>query len=107
MHPAPLTLLMGSKNQRYQGSQIREQKSRIEKFTLDIDQTINNHMVVNNLDTTFAALSGPKRRAMLERLSYGPATVHGVTEPLARCPQIISKHMPCRVRATIEIQTKR
>jgi hypothetical protein len=38
MHPAPLTLLMGSKNQRYQGSQIKEQKSGIAEFALDIDR---------------------------------------------------------------------
>jgi hypothetical protein len=38
MHPAPLTLLMGSKNQRYQGSQIKEQKSGIAKSAVDIDR---------------------------------------------------------------------
>jgi hypothetical protein len=30
-----LTLLMGSKNQRYRGSQIKEQKSGIAKLALD------------------------------------------------------------------------
>jgi DNA-binding transcriptional ArsR family regulator len=37
-------------------------------------------MVVNTLDKTFAALSDPTRRAMIERLSQGPASVHGLTE---------------------------
>jgi len=64
-------------------------------------------MVVNNLDTTFAALSDPTRRAMLERLSHGPATVHGLTEPFALSQQMISKHIACLVRARIVIKTKR
>jgi DNA-binding transcriptional ArsR family regulator len=86
---------------------LERQKSRIAKFTLDIDQTIYNHMVVNNLDTTFAALSDPTRRAMLERLSHGPATVHGLTEPFALSQQMISKHIATLVRARIVIKTKR
>ena len=89
-----------------QGSEIREQKSRIAKFTLDIDQTIHNHMVVDNLGTTFAALSDPTRRAMIERLSHGPASVHGLTEPFALSQQMISKHIACLVRARIVIKTK-
>jgi DNA-binding transcriptional ArsR family regulator len=88
-------------------SQSFEQKSRIAKFTLDIDQTIYNHMVVNNLDTTFVALSDSTRRAMLERLSHGPATVHGLTEPFALSQQMISKHIAYLVRARIVIKTKR
>ena len=86
---------------------ISEQKSGIAKFTLDIDQTIHNHMVVDNLDTTFVALSDPTRRAMLERLSHGPATVHGLTEPFALSQQMISKHIAYLVRARIVIKTKR
>jgi DNA-binding transcriptional ArsR family regulator len=33
------------------------------------------------LDRTFSALSDPTRRAMLERLSLGPATVSELAEP--------------------------
>ena len=44
---------------------------------------------------------------MLERLSYGPATVHGLTEPFALSQQMISKHIACLVRARIVIKTKR
>jgi len=43
------------------------------------------------LGTTFAALSDPTRRAMIERLSHGPASVHGLTEPFALSQQMISK----------------
>ncbi len=92
---------------RDQGSEIREQKSRIAKFTLDIDQIIHNYRVVDNLDTTFAALSDPTRRAMIERLSHGPASVHGLTEPFALSQQMISKHIAYLVRARMVIKTKR
>ena len=64
-------------------------------------------MVVNSLDTTFAALSDPTRRAMVERLSRGPASVHGLTEPFALSQQMISKHIAYLVRARIVIKTKR
>ena len=44
---------------------------------------------------------------MLERLSHGPATVHGLTEPFALSQQMISKHIAYLVRAQIVIKTKR
>jgi DNA-binding transcriptional ArsR family regulator len=64
-------------------------------------------MVVDNLGTTFAALSDPTRRAMVERLSRGPASVHGLTEPFALSQQMISKHIATLVRARIVVKTKR
>jgi DNA-binding transcriptional ArsR family regulator len=62
---------------------------------------------VESLNTTFAALSDPTRRAMVERLTLGPASVHGLTEPFALSQQMISKHIACLVRARIVIKTKR
>ncbi|MGB6132972.1 MAG: metalloregulator ArsR/SmtB family transcription factor [Acidobacteriaceae bacterium] len=59
------------------------------------------------LDTTFAALSDPTRRAMVQRLSRGPASVHGLTEPFALSQQMISKHIAYLVRARIVIKKKR
>lgn len=44
---------------------------------------------------------------MIERLSRGPATVHGLTEPFELSQQMISKHIACLVRARIVIKTKR
>ena len=44
---------------------------------------------------------------MIERLSHGPATVHGLTEPFSLSQQMISKHIACLVRARIVIKTKR
>ena len=68
---------------------------------------IHYHMVVDGLGTTFAALSDPTRRAMVERLSRGPASVHVLTQPFALSQQMISKHIACLVRARIVIKTKR
>ncbi len=44
---------------------------------------------------------------MIERLSHGPASVRGLTEPFALSQQMISKHIACLVRARIVTKTKR
>lgn len=44
---------------------------------------------------------------MIDRLSRGPASVHGLTEPFALSQQMISKHIACLVRARIVIKRKR
>ncbi len=44
---------------------------------------------------------------MIERLSHGPSSVHGLTEPFALSQQMISKHIAYLVRARIVIKTKR
>ncbi|MGH9736585.1 MAG: ArsR/SmtB family transcription factor [Candidatus Acidiferrales bacterium] len=90
-----------------QGSEISEQKSGTAKISIDIRSTIHNHMVVDRLGITFAALADPTRRAMIERLSHGPASVRGLTEPFALSQQMISKHIAYLVRARIVIKTKR
>jgi DNA-binding transcriptional ArsR family regulator len=63
-------------------------------------------MVVDKIGATFAALSDPTRRAIIERLSHGPSSVHGLTEPFALSQQMISKHIAYLVRARIVIKTK-
>lgn len=68
---------------------------------------MHNHMVVDALSTTFAALSDPTRRAMIERLSRGPASVRGLTQPFALSQQMISKHIACLVRAQLVTKKKR
>jgi DNA-binding transcriptional ArsR family regulator len=60
-----------------------------------------------SLDTTFAALSDPTRRAMIERLAHGPASVHRLTEPFSLSQQMISKHIAYLVRARIVVKTRR
>jgi DNA-binding transcriptional ArsR family regulator len=77
------------------------------KIAIDIQPRIHNHMVVDRLSTTFAALSDPTRRKMIERLSHGSVSVHGLTEPSALSQQMISKHIAYLVRARIVIKTKR
>ena len=44
---------------------------------------------------------------MIGRLSRGPASVHGLTDPFALSQQMISKHIAYLVRARIVIKTKR
>src|SRR5260370_27225946 len=64
-------------------------------------------MVGDRVDITFAGLADPTRRGVIERLSHGPASVHGLTESFAISQQMISKHVACLVRARIVIKTKR
>jgi len=44
---------------------------------------------------------------MIERLSRGPASVHGLTAPFALSQQMISKHIATLVRARLVIKKKR
>lgn len=44
---------------------------------------------------------------MIERLSHGPASVRGLTEPFSLSQQMISKHLAYLVRARIVVKTKR
>jgi predicted transcriptional regulator len=44
---------------------------------------------------------------MIERLSHGPASVHGLTESFAVSQQMISKHIAYLVRARLVTKTKR
>jgi DNA-binding transcriptional ArsR family regulator len=46
-----------------------------------------------NLDSTFAALADPTRRAILERLMTGEATVTELVEPFSLSQPAISKHL--------------
>ena len=50
-------------------------------------------MVVDNLSGTFAALSDPTRRSIVDRLTGGPATVHELAAPFSISQQAISKHL--------------
>ena len=48
-------------------------------------------MPTDQLDRTFAALADPTRRAILERLSAGEATVSELAEPFPVSVQAVSK----------------
>ena len=47
----------------------------------------------DTLSLTFAALADPTRRAILERLAQGPATVKELAEPFDISMPAISKHL--------------
>jgi DNA-binding transcriptional ArsR family regulator len=51
------------------------------------------------LDTTFAALADPTRRAILARLASGEATVTELAEPFEMSQPAISKHLKVLERA--------
>ena len=56
-------------------------------------------MPVDSLDMTFAALADPTRRAILDRLSEGEATVNELAEPFPISIQAVSKHLAVLERA--------
>jgi DNA-binding transcriptional ArsR family regulator len=53
----------------------------------------------DTLSLTFAALADPTRRAMVERLAQGPATVKELAEPFKLSMPAISKHLQVLERA--------
>jgi DNA-binding transcriptional ArsR family regulator len=50
-------------------------------------------MVKLNLDSTFAALSDPTRRAILARLALGETSVTDLAKPFAMSMPAVSKHL--------------
>ena len=55
--------------------------------------------MTDDLSTTFAALADPTRRAILQRLGDGEATVSELAEPFSMTVQAISKHLKVLERA--------
>src|ERR1700761_1605225 len=49
--------------------------------------------MVMNLDTTFAALADPTRRAILARLARGETSVTALAKPFAMSMPAVSKHL--------------
>ncbi|HEV7653482.1 MAG TPA: metalloregulator ArsR/SmtB family transcription factor [Mycobacteriales bacterium] len=54
---------------------------------------------MSDLDTTFAALADPVRRAIITRLAVGDATVNELAEPFPISLQAVSKHLKVLERA--------
>ena len=50
-------------------------------------------MPVDQLSDTFSALADPTRRAILDRLAEGEATVNELAEPFPITVQAVSKHL--------------
>ena len=61
---------------------------------------------LQSLDRTFAALSDPTRRRILERLSVGPATISELAQPLGMSLPGVIKHVRVLERAQLVTTTK-
>jgi DNA-binding transcriptional ArsR family regulator len=59
-----------------------------------------------NLDTTFAALADPTRRAILARLARGEASVTELAEPFDMSLPAISKHLKVLERARLIVRSR-
>jgi DNA-binding transcriptional ArsR family regulator len=57
------------------------------------------HATPDRLDTTFAALADPTRRAILARLASGEASVAELAKPFSMTQPAISKHLRVLERA--------
>lgn len=55
--------------------------------------------MIGSLDSVFAAIADPTRRAILDRLMRGPARVSDVAAPFAMSLNAVSKHVKVLERA--------
>jgi DNA-binding transcriptional ArsR family regulator len=60
----------------------------------------------HRLDRAFQALADPVRRAMVARLSRGPATVNELAEPFAITTQAVSRHIHVLEEAQLVTRTR-
>ena len=63
-------------------------------------------MSPDSLNATFAALSDPTRRAILERLARGEASVGELAEPFGISMPAISKHLKVLEKASLITRQK-
>ena len=59
-----------------------------------------------DLSVTFGALADPTRRAIVERLASGPATVAELAAPFSMTQQAVSKHLKVLERAGLISRTR-
>lgn len=60
----------------------------------------------DQLSITFAALADPTRRAILARLTEGPATVNELAEPFATTLPTISRHLKVLEEAGLVVKER-
>jgi DNA-binding transcriptional ArsR family regulator len=60
----------------------------------------------DQLDRAFAALADPVRRAIIARLSTGPATVNELAEPFPITVQAVSQHIQVLEQAGLVTRTR-
>jgi DNA-binding transcriptional ArsR family regulator len=63
-------------------------------------------VVEDELSLVFSALADPTRRAILERLADGDATVNQLAEPFAMTQQAVSKHLKVLEHARLISRTR-
>ncbi|GAB2823060.1 metalloregulator ArsR/SmtB family transcription factor [Actinoallomurus bryophytorum] len=63
-------------------------------------------VVEDDLTLVFSALADPTRRAILERLAQGDATVNELAEPFAMTQQAVSKHVKVLEHARLISRTR-
>ena len=61
---------------------------------------------MQRLDTVFSALSHPSRRAIIARLSNGPARVTEIAEPFDLALNAVSKHLKVLEKAGLVSRTR-
>ncbi len=64
----------------------------------------HSHRTTDPLSLTLAALADPTRRAIVERLANGEATVNALAEPLKMSLPGVSKHLKVLQRAGLVVQ---
>jgi DNA-binding transcriptional ArsR family regulator len=64
-------------------------------------------MAAEQLDEVFGALADPTRRAILDRLSHGDATVAELKAPFTMSQPAISRHLKVLERAGLITRTRR
>ena len=69
------------------------------RWSADDPGSTGLRMATDPLSTTFAALADPTRRAILARLTSGPATVGELAAPFAMSGPAVSKHLRVLERA--------
>ena len=83
-------------------------KPGLERDELTSLKLLYNQLVMNiditaqpssNLDTVFAAMADPTRRAILSRLAQGEASVNEIASPFEMSQPAISKHLKVLERA--------
>jgi DNA-binding transcriptional ArsR family regulator len=63
-------------------------------------------VAIDQLSRTLSALADPTRRAILERLTHGDATVNELAEPFTVTLQAVSKHLKVLERAGLITRTR-
>jgi DNA-binding transcriptional ArsR family regulator len=63
-------------------------------------------MTLDRLSVTFSALADPTRRAILQRLTEGEASVGELTEPFAISMPAISRHLKVLEQAGLVARTR-